>query len=54
MEQKTKYYLASPDEREKNAKPGYKKVYQQHTYNNRVNEIMDKLKKEKFEFAHSL
>jgi hypothetical protein len=28
--------------------PGYKKVYQHHTYNNRVNEILGKLKKGKY------
>ena len=54
LEQKIEYYLANPVEREKIAEAGYKKVYQHHTYNNRVNEIMNKLKKEKFELAHSL
>ncbi len=48
LEQKIEYYLANPVEREKIAEAGYKKVYQHHTYKNRVNKIMDKLKKEKY------
>ncbi len=32
--------------KEKNAEAGDKNVYHHHTYNNRVNEIIDKLKKE--------
>ncbi len=44
LKEKVAYYLEHPKEREKIAETGYQSALKQHTYTNRISEMLDKMK----------